>query len=60
MPSHSVKPIFDVAFAFMSGSYHIESVLIGVKYRNSCRTLDVYLGFFVLLGQINQYQITDL
>ena len=34
----------------MSSSSHIQSVLIGVKYRN-CR-LDVYLLFAILLGQI--------
>ena len=37
---------------FMSGSSHIQSVLIGVKYQNCCRTLDVYLLFAILLGQI--------
>jgi hypothetical protein len=36
----------------MSGSSHIQSVLIGVKYRNCRRTLDVYLLFAILLGQI--------
>ena len=37
---------------FMSGSSHIQSVLIGVKYRNWRRTLDVYLLFAILLGKI--------
>ena len=27
----------------MCGSCHIRNVLIGVEYRNYCRTLDVYL-----------------
>ena len=38
-------------FLFMSGSSHIQSILIGVEYRNSHRTLDVYLFFAILLGQ---------
>ena len=37
---------------FMSGSSHIQSVLIGVKYRNCRQTLDVYLLFAILLRQI--------
>ena len=36
----------------MSGSSHIQSVLIGVEYRNCCPTLDAYLLFAILLGQI--------
>jgi hypothetical protein len=36
----------------MSGSTHNRSVLIGVEYRNWSRTLDVYLLFAILLGQI--------
>ena len=36
----------------MSGSSHIQSVPIGVEYRNCCRTLEVYLLFAILLGQI--------
>ena len=39
-------------FLFMSGSSHIQSVLIGVEYRNCRRTLDVYLLFPFLLVQI--------
>ena len=39
------------AFPVMSGSSHIRSVLIGVEYRNFCRTLDVYLLFAILHGQ---------
>ena len=31
----------------MRGSSHIISVLIGVKYRNFCQTLDDYLCFYV-------------
>ena len=33
----------------MSGSSHIQSVLIGIEYRNCCQTLDVYLRFAILL-----------
>ena len=29
----------------MCGSCHIQNILIGVKYQNCCRTLDVYLLF---------------
>ena len=36
----------------MRGSSHIQSVLIGVEYRNSRRTLDVYLRFAIWIGQI--------
>ena len=36
----------------MRGSSHIRSVLIGVKYRNCGRTLDVYFRFAISLGQI--------
>ena len=38
--------------SLMCGSCHIRSVLIGVKYQNWCQTLDVYLLFAILLGQI--------
>ena len=38
--------------SIMSGSSHIQSVLIGVEYRNCCRTLDVYLLFVIWMGQI--------
>ena len=36
----------------MSGSSHIQSVVIGVEYRNCRRTLDVYLLFAIWTGQI--------
>ena len=36
----------------MSGSSHIRSVLIGVEYWNCCWTLDIYLLFAILSGQI--------
>ena len=36
----------------MSGSSHIQSVLIGVQYQNCRPTFDVYLLFANLLGQI--------
>ena len=35
----------------MRGSSHIQSVLIGVEYRNCRRTLDVYLCFANWIGQ---------
>ena len=36
----------------MSDSSHIRSVLIGDEYRNCRQTLDVYLLFAILIGQI--------
>ena len=36
----------------MPGSFHIRSVLIGVEYRNSHWTLDVYLCFAIWKGPI--------
>jgi hypothetical protein len=36
----------------MSGSFHIQSVLIDAKYRNCRGTLDFHLLFAILLGQI--------
>ena len=36
----------------MSGSSHIQSVLIGVEYINCRRILDVYLLFVIWMGQI--------
>ena len=36
----------------MSGSSYIRSALIVVEYRNCRRTLNVYLLFAILLGQI--------
>ena len=36
----------------VSCSSHIRSILIGDEYRNCSRTLDVYLFFAILLGQI--------
>ena len=44
----------------MSGSFHIQSVLIGVKYRNCCRTLDFYLLFAIWMGQIQSKLIYTL
>ena len=41
---------FSRDFYQMSGSSHIRSVLI--EYRNCRRTLDVYLVFAILSGQI--------
>ena len=45
------KKIFQ-EHTFMSGSSHIQSVLIGVEYRNCRRTLDIYLLFAFWMGQI--------
>ena len=36
----------------MSGSSHIQSVLIDGDYQNCCRTLNVYLLFAILMGLI--------
>ena len=36
----------------MSGSSHIRSVLIGIKYQNFRRTFVVYLLFATWMGQI--------
>ena len=44
--------IVQLKMTFLSGSSHIRSVLVGVKYKNCRRTLDVYLHFAILLGQI--------
>ena len=38
----------------MHRSSHIQSVLIGIKYHNCCRTLDVYLLFAILIGVIQK------
>ena len=46
-----VRSIFDqwshLYFSLVSSSFHIQSVVIGVKYRNCCGTLDVYLLFAI-------------
>ena len=43
----------DMTFlGIMCGSYLIWSVLFVVKYQNCCKSLDVYLLFAILLGQI--------
>ena len=42
----------------MCGSSHIQSVLIGVEYRNCRRTLDVYLLFAIWMGQIQSKSIS--
>ena len=36
----------------MSGSSHIQGVLIGIEYRNCRQTLDVYLILAIWMGQI--------
>jgi hypothetical protein len=36
----------------MSGSSHIQSVLIGGEYQNCCQTFDVYLLFAIWMGLI--------
>ena len=46
-------------FALLSGSSHIQSVLIGIEYRNYCQTLNVYLLFAIWMGQI-QLKLIDI
>ena len=41
----------------MSASSHIQSVLIGIEYRNCGRTLDVYLLVAISIGQIQSKPI---
>ena len=41
-----------IIWTLMSGSSHIQSVLIGVEYLNCCLTSDVYLLSAILLRQI--------
>jgi hypothetical protein len=41
----------------MSGSSHIQSVLIAVEYRNCCQTLDVELLYAIWMGQIQSKRI---
>ena len=67
-----VRSIFDqwshLYFSLVSSSSHIQSVAIGVKYRNCCRTLDVYLLFAIWMRQIQSkliyifvnYELTSL
>ena len=38
-------------FKLICGSCHIRNVLVGVEYRNCCRTLDFYLSFAAWIGQ---------
>ena len=42
-----LEPKVSKLCSLMCGSSHIRSVLIGVKYRNCCRTLDAYLLFAI-------------
>ena len=44
----------------MRGSSHIPRVLIGVKYRNCCRILNVYLCFAIWIGQIQSKLLNGL
>ena len=44
----------------MRGSSHIQSVLIGVKYRNCCQNLDVYLHFAIWIAQIQSKLLNGL
>jgi hypothetical protein len=44
----------------MSGSSHIQSVLIGVEYRNCRQTLDVYLLVASSIGQVQSKPIYKL
>ena len=45
-----IKVFFTICYTYV-GSSHIQSFIIGVEYRNCCRTLNVYLLFALLLGQ---------
>ena len=44
----------------MRGSSHIISVLIGVKYRNCCQTLVVYLRFAIWIRQFQTKLLNGL
>jgi hypothetical protein len=44
----------------MPGSSRIQSVLIGVKYRNCHPTLDVYLRFAIWIRQIQSKLLNGL
>ena len=44
----------------MRGSSHIRSVLIGVKYQNWRRLVDVYLRFAIWIGQIQSTLLNGL
>ena len=44
----------------MSGSSHIQSVLIGVEYRNCHGTLNVYLLFTILITYIKSNESCNL
>ena len=44
----------------MSGSSHIQSALIGVKYRSCTQTLNVYLLVAILIEQIQSKPISKL
>jgi hypothetical protein len=48
-PTNFLQKVFN---DIRSGSSHIQSVLIGVKYRNCHQILDVYLLFAIWMGQI--------
>ena len=47
----------------MSGSSHIGSILIGIKYQNCCRTLDVYrissysFHLYVLCQKVTEHKV---
>ena len=42
----------NIKSTLMRGLSDIQSVLIGVKYRNCCRTLNVYLLFAIWMGKV--------
>ena len=44
----------------MRESSHIQSVLIGVEYRDCCQTLDVYLHFAIWIAQIQSKLLNGL
>ena len=58
---HRVVKLMKVPYnEFICGSSHIRSVLIGVKYQNCSRTLDVYLRFAIWIGQIQSKLLNGL
>ena len=54
MPIKNLNAIVHLTAFLRCSSCHIQNVLIGIKCWNCCRTLDVYLLFATLLGQIYQ------
>ena len=59
MPIKDTGELKVYSFFLKYGSGHIQNFLIGVKYRNTFLTLDVYLLFGTYLGGANTSK-TDL